>query len=124
MQHATSQAAVVDCRRRAYDALSAGQPDAAFAALEDALARDANDPEVLCDLATLALTHGEPVSAIDFARHALTLDGAHAPSRAALALALAAHGARAEALPVLAALRTSSLPAGLRDALARVSAAA
>lgn len=120
--HHTAHATVTDYRRQAYDALRAGEPDTAFAALEAAFATDARDPEVLCDLATLALTQGEPASALDFARHALTLDAAHAPSRAALALALAAEGAHAEARPLLAALRTSSLPLGLRDALARVSA--
>jgi Flp pilus assembly protein TadD len=124
MTHTASHPAVVDCRRRAYDALRVGEADTAFAELESAFAADSHDPEVLCDLATLALTHGEPASALDFARHALTLDATHAPSRAALALALAAEGSHAEARPLLEALRASSLPAGLRDALARVSATA
>ncbi len=123
MHRSAAQPTVVDLRRQAFDALRAGESDAAFAALESALAADDRDPEVWCDLATLALTHGEPASALDFARHALTLDTTHAASRAALALALAADGAHGDALPVLAALRASTLPAGLREALARTQAA-
>lgn len=87
-----------ELRQQAYTAIGAGRPEDAFALLEAALAADENNHEVLCDLGTLALTHGQHAAAIEFAQHGLGVKPEHAPSRYILAMALAASGESAQAI--------------------------
>jgi hypothetical protein len=97
-----------ELRRQAYAAIAAGRPEEAFALLEAALSAAPNDHEVLCDLATLALTHAEFEPAIEFARRAIEVSTSHGPSRYVMAMALAGSGARVEAIDIFEALQADA----------------
>lgn len=118
---ATAPQASLELRQQAYAAIGEGRPEDAFALFETALTIDPNDHEVLCDLATLALTHGEFQPATDFARRAVELSASHGPSRYVLAMALAATGAGDEAIEIFETLK-ADLANGLPDASSELAA--
>lgn len=96
---------VADIRTRAFAANAQGRADEAREILEAAIAKASKpDPEIVSDLAAMALGRGELVPAIAFARHALRLDPVHDSATFTLALALAGVGSNVEALTMLSAL--------------------
>ncbi|MBT9486932.1 MAG: class I SAM-dependent methyltransferase [Rubrivivax sp.] len=114
--------AVAELRRRAFDAAANGDMNRGVDLLEQALRGGAGDVDVLCDLATLALSANELVSAVKLARRALDYAPDHAPSLYALGMALAQGGAVAPAIRALRSVASGPGAAALRAELGGVAA--
>ena len=113
---------VAELRRRAFDAAANGDMNGGVGLLEQALRGDAGDVDVLCDLATLALSANEPVAAVKLARSALGYAPDHAPSLYTLGMALAQGGAVAPAIRALRSLASGPGAVALRAELGGAAA--
>lgn len=105
---------VGDLRRQALAAHAAGATDRAIALLQQALQQSAHDPEVLCDLATLALTTGDVLAAVKLARAALEQSPDHPVALYTLGMGLAQGGAAAPAIRALERVAAGDGGAALR----------
>lgn len=111
MNAATASAplTVAQIRRQVYETEAKGRPAEARSLLVDLMGQLARpDPELLADLAAMALRDGDLVQAIHCARAALVGCPDHDSSRFTLGLSLAAIGSYQEALVQLAALTEGS----------------
>ena len=96
---------VPQIRRRVYEANAQGRLDEARTLLETALRGQASpDPELMADLAAMALRDGDLVQAIQGARQVLRQVPAHDSAQFTLGLALSAIGSNLEALELLQGL--------------------
>lgn len=101
-------------RQAALQAHASGALDRAVALLQQALQLSPLDPEVLCDLATMALTSGEPVPAVTLAKRALEQAPDHPIGLYTLGMALAQGGALAPAIRALQRVADGDGAAALR----------
>lgn len=110
----TRGAPASNLRVRAFKAQAAGDTDKAVALLQSALAVSPGDPDVICDLASLALATGEPVPAVTLARRALDVVPDHPVALFTLGMALAQGGAAAPAIRALQRVAEGEGAAALR----------
>ncbi|MCA8966424.1 MAG: class I SAM-dependent methyltransferase [Planctomycetes bacterium] len=110
----TRGAPASNLRVRAFKAQAAGDTDKAVALLQSALAVSPGDPDVICDLASLALATGEPVPAVTLARRALDVAPDHPVALFTLGMALAQGGAAAPAIRALQRVADGEGAAALR----------
>lgn len=108
---------VSELRRRAFAATGQGRLDEGIGLLTQALEGGPQDVNVLCDLATLALSSGDLPAAVKLSRHALAYEPDHASSLFALGMALARGGAEAPACRALQRVASGPGAAALRAEL-------
>jgi predicted O-methyltransferase YrrM len=106
---------VAQLRSQAMAAASGGAVDQSLALLQQALALAPGDADVVCDLAALALSSGDPAAAVKLARKALQIAPEHATSQYTLGMALAQGGATSSAIRALLHVASGAGAAALRS---------